>query len=85
MDERTPISTETFHEILRRDFGLLRAPACAACEVPRPLRRDDAQGWSCALPRCQFGCDRLLEWMVAQYCKQYRPRDLCDTGSRRPT
>jgi hypothetical protein len=47
--------------------------------VPKPRRTEDGESWLCGLPSCEFGCHRLLEWMVAQYCKQYRPRDLSDT------
>ena len=79
MNEKTAISSQAFHEILCRDFALLRSPACDSCEVPRPKRAADGLGWTCTFQQCDYGCHHLLEWMVAQYSKQYRPRDLCDT------
>jgi len=83
MDERTPVSSAAFFELLCRDFGLLRSPSCRSCEVPRPKRADDGLGWTCSCQPCDFGCHHLLEWMVAQYSKQYRPQDLCDTEPMR--
>ncbi len=81
MDEKAPVSSAVFHGMLRRDFRLLRVPACQSCEIPKPRRSDDGDSWDCRIEACGFGCHRLLEWMVAQYCQQYRPRDLCDTLS----
>jgi hypothetical protein len=81
MDERAPVSSAVFHGILRRDFRLLRPPACKSCEIPKPRRGGDGDVWDCRIETCDFGCHRLLEWMVAQYRQQYRPRDLCDTLS----
>jgi hypothetical protein len=81
MEDRTPLSSASFYEILCRDFALLRAPSCASCEIPRPKRSADGTGWICAPHACEFGCHHLVGWMVAQYSRQYRPRDLCDTLS----
>ena len=79
MSDRTPLSSAALFEILCRDFGVLRAPSCSSCEVPRPKRSADGLGWTCSFYPCDFGCHHLIEWMVTQYSKQYRPRDLCDT------
>jgi hypothetical protein len=81
MDDKSPISTAALHQLLSREFGHLKAPGCAACEAPLPRRNVDGSGWTYHFRKCDLGCHRWIEWMIEQYEKQYKPRDLCDTVS----
>jgi hypothetical protein len=81
MENKTQISTADLHQILRREFAHLKAPACGQCEPPLPRRNLDGSGWTYIFRKCDLGCHSWIEWMVGEYEKQYRPRDLCDTLS----
>jgi hypothetical protein len=81
MNDKTSISRAALFEILAREYQRLKAPACD-CHLPMPSRVSEGHAhsnWNCFTRACEFGCHQAAEWMVSQYSKQYRLRDLCDT------
>ena len=62
--------------LIDREFRRRRARECATCYVPLPYRVDrseeQAANWEIVMPcACRWGCDLLLDEIVAEFQSRY--------------